>query len=593
VGRTTSAGRAAARDRRRLVVVLAVWWLWMPVGAVLSWVIRHFLFGGYGQQDQGYVLFLQSALFPHGSPVDATPLFWIWVIVGLAGTLVIVGTLGRGQPGRAAVIALTCLAIVAAFVFMWTGFWNSDKDVARYYGQQTVFYAAGISPAPSSLRALTGSAHRVSGSVRCDYAGTADVPSCIRIGTMPDFNWNPRTASYEAASTIMSDSSALASQVNVMAPTVHYLPDGDAGHGVWTAVLDGSGTRPAEGVAVWDGQSNTARICQFQGADSFDRAFGGQGGDSLGNLIAQRFPSLTYTDKDISGFCAGSGPAARPVIVIPVTRQVAWYDRTVLAPAGILVLRGSPSGRPSMTYQRTVRPGEYPDQVYPESIAVDQVEATQWAAGRGNMNNAGFGYQETSVDTNFVNPGEYVLRSNTDGHFYFVTPLTPRNSGSQAVVAYAVERADEVGSGLNPLTIYVQSDAANPVSMTVLVSRMTAYINQVAPGLLTSGAGGQLQEVIPYGGGMWRGFVDISGVTQDYLDISSNANATPKLYTVAGKLATQGGGAGSPAPPPAATAGCGGNPAQMPAGQLARCIQQFAAALSQREQAPAPTPSAR
>ena len=40
------------------------------------------------------------------------------------------------------------------------------------------------------------------------------------------------------------------------------------------------------------------------------------------------------------------------------------------APYAILVLRGSPSGRPSVTYQRVVRPGEYPDQVLPESVAM-------------------------------------------------------------------------------------------------------------------------------------------------------------------------------------------------------------------------------
>ena len=398
-----------------------------------------------------------------------------------------------------------------------------------------------------------------------------------------------------AAGTVMSDSSALASQVNLMEASVHYLPDGDGGRGVWTGILDGSGTRPAEGVAVWDGQSNTASICQFQGADSFDRAFSGQGGDSLGNLIAQKFPALTYDDDDISGYCQGTGAAARPVIVIPVTRQIAWHNTTVLEPAGILVLRGSPSGRPSMTYQPTVRPGQYPVQVYPESIVVDQVDAAQWAAGRGNMENAGFGYQTTSVGTNSFNPGEYVLHSNASGRFYFVTPLTPRNSGSQAVVAYAVEPADQTGQGLNPLTIYVQSDATNPVSMTVLVSRMTAYINQVAPALLASGAGGQLKEVIPYGNGMWRGFVDIDGVTQDYIDMSGNVNITPMLYSLSGQLATSGSAAAGGSSP-AGPANCGGNPAQMSASQLTRCIQQFAAALGQREQGqpeqtPAPAPS--
>jgi len=52
------------------------------------------------------------------------------------------------------------------------------------------------------------------------------------------------------------------------------LPGAAAGQGVWTAVLDGSGTRPTEGVAVWNGESNTVSICQFEGQDNFDRAFG-------------------------------------------------------------------------------------------------------------------------------------------------------------------------------------------------------------------------------------------------------------------------------------------------------------------------------
>ena len=255
----------AAGQLLATLAILAAWWLWMPAGAVLIWIVKHVLFGGYGQQDQGYALFLQADLFPHGWLPGATPLFWIWVLVGLAGTLVILGGRDLGGEAVTAAVLVTCAAMVAAAVFMWAGFWDSDKDVARYYGQRTVFRIAGINPAPSSLRALTGSARRTSGPGGCDFAGTADVPACITIGPMPDFDWNPRTASYEAASTVMSDSSALASQVNVMGPTVHYLPDGDGGRGVWTAILDGSGTRPTEGVAVWDGQSNTASICQFQG----------------------------------------------------------------------------------------------------------------------------------------------------------------------------------------------------------------------------------------------------------------------------------------------------------------------------------------
>jgi hypothetical protein len=585
------------RHTWRLVLILAAWWLWMPLGAVILWLITNAIFGGYGQQAQGYVLFLQADLFPHGSLVDPTTLFWIWVCVGLAGTLVIVVVATLDNRGRRPVwvtAVVLVAAMVVSLVYAWNGLWNNDKREAQYYTRATVFYAAGLNPAPSSLQALTDSARKAAAGSGCDEVGTADVPSCIRVAPMPDFNWAPRTSSYEAASTIMSDSSALASQVNVMASTVHYLPGPISGQGVWTAILDGSGTRPTEGVAAWNGESNTVSICQFQGSDDFNRAFGGTGGDSLRNLIAEKFPSLTYVDHDVSGFCRGSGAATRPVIVIPVERQVGWDDRTVLQPAGILVLTGSPDGDPVMTYQRAVRPGEYPEQVYPESIEEAQLAAAEWAAGRGNMNNAGFGYALTSVDTNSFNPGGYLLRSNTDGHLYFVTPLTPRNSGSQAVVAYAVERADEVTSALNPLMIYVESDRANQTSMTVLESRMTTYINQVAPSLLASGSGGELLEIIPFGQSMWRGFVDIDGVTQDFIDMSSSTTVTPSLVALPGRLTGQGAGSsggGSGSPPSAGPSiNCGGNPAAMTTSQLAQCIQQFAKALGEREQSPPATP---
>ena len=69
------------------------------------------------------------------------------------------------------------------------------------------------------------------------------------------------------------------------------------------------------------------------------------------------------------------------------------------------------------------------------------------------------------------------------------------------------------------------------------------------------------------------------------------ANVSPRLYAVSGELATQGSASAGLPPPAAAAAGCGGNPARMPVSQLAKCIQRFAAALSQREQSPAPSPS--
>ena len=589
----TSSGRSnshTARALTGLVSALLAWWLWMPLGATLIWIIKHFLFGGFGQQDQSYVLFLQADFFPFGVPWHLAALMWLWLAIGFLISIPIVSgfvlsdDFGRSRAAwRTGVALLVAVSLLAVFslVGTWRAFWDNDKDLAKYYLQDTTFVTGSISPPPSSLVPLLDGAQPGPGD--CVLSGSADVPSCVRTGTMPDYDWAPRTASFAAAGSVMTNSSALASQVDVMAATEHYLPGGAHTPGVWSAVLDGSGTRSMEGVAEWDGQSNTATICQFQGADSFDRAFGGFGGNSLGNLIAQRFPALVYVTSDITGYCAGSGPGARPVLVIPVERQIGWEHRTVLKPSGVLVVTGSPSGNPVLTYHATVRPGQFPCQVYPESVATTQVDDLAWSAGRGNMDDAGFGYQNAGIQANASNPGEYVLRSTTDGHYYFVTPLTPRNSASEAVVAYAVERADEVSSGLDPLTVYVAADSTNPPSLQVIQSQMTAYVNQVDPGLIGTNGDGDLDEIIPFGQGMWRGFVDVDGVTQDYVDVASDSTVPPSLVQSSGASTSPGQGSG--------TVNCGGNPSTMSPSQLARCIQEFASALNHQESG-GPTPTA-
>ncbi|WP_052681871.1 hypothetical protein [Saccharothrix sp. ST-888] len=595
----------------RTAGVLALWWLWLPVGALLVWLVKHFLFGGFGQQDQSYLLFLQSQLFPHGGPVQATVLFWIWVSIGLLGSLLILLNLLLDTEVRRwhrhLVVWTTTAALLASIGCTVTAFWDNDKDEGRYYSSATVLdIPAAAGDAPASARPLTKDARKGDGK-RCDYLGAADVPACVKVEPMPDFGFEPRTASYAAASTALRTGSGLASGVSLMGHSVHYLPgtgtgggsNAATGHGVWTALLDGSGSQPAEGVAVWDGTSNTNGACEFKGDHAFDRAFGGNRANSLRNLLAERFPRLVYQDQDIWGYCDGPDLAtARPTVVIAVTRQIAWQHRTVLRPDGVLVLTGSPSGRPEIVHRSTVRPGELPGTVYPGSIVKEQISAVQWLAGRGVKNRDGFGFAHTSTDTNATNPGEYLLRSATDGHFYYVTPLVPRNSSSEAIVAFAVLRADEVGAGLNDLHVYVQSDTSKPTNLTELSSRMVAWIAQQTSVTVTTGAGGELQEIIPFGQGMWRGFVDINGQTQDYIDVSGDGRTTPNLVYLkpsspSGQPSPGSTPAPSPAPPataapspvPSSTTGCGGDPAALSTAQLASCVSSLSSALASRLQA--------
>ncbi|MFD9123416.1 hypothetical protein [Kitasatospora sp. NPDC059571] len=598
---------------RRAAVALAVWWLWMPLLAVLVWVVKHAVFGGFGQQDQSYVLLIEQELFPHGGVLDAAPLFWLWVAVGLAGTEWALayaaqesGAAFRGWRVRLA-LAAVLLAVAGSLVRAGTGMWDDDKDAGRFYAAATVLdVPSGGAAVPRSVLPVTGHARPGDGT-RCDLVGTADVPACVKTAPMPDFDFEARTASYAAATKALTDSAGLTSGVHLMGHSLHYLPDAGRGGGVWTAVLDGSGKQPMEGVARWDGRSNTVATCAFRGDHAFDRAFAGTGGTSLRNLLAERFPRLEYSEQDIWGYCDGDDPrTARPVVVISVARQTGWKQRTVLEPVGVLVLRGSPDGRPDLTYRPNVAPGDLPGAVYPASVVRAQIHEVQWLGGRGAKDDRGFGYAHTSAATNAGNPGEFLLRSKADGHLYYVTPLVPRESSSQLVVAFAVLQADRVGGGLNDLHVYVRGDDSPPVNLDVLASRMVSYMAQQTAITISAGQGGALQEIVPFGRDMWRGFVDFNGQTQDYIDLSGDATVTPNLVSLTGSITAPGGGP-TPAPTPAPTApatpapgpttptgqapapaaGCGGDPRQLTTGQLASCVAELSKALQGRIQEPA------
>ncbi|MFF2546874.1 hypothetical protein ACFVUY_30545 [Kitasatospora sp. NPDC058063] len=584
---------------RRGLTALAVWWLWMPLVALLVRLVKHTVFGGFGQQDQSYALLIEREFLPHGGVLDAAPLFWLWVAIGLCGTVGVVTYVaqesGAGYGGWRVRLALAAvlLAVAGSLVRTGTGLWDDDKDAGRFYAAATVLdVPAGGAGTPRSVLPVTEHT-RAGDGTRCDLVGTADVPACVKTAPMPDFDFEARTASYAAATKALTDSAGLTSGVHLMGHSLHYLPDASPGGGVWTAVLDGSGEQPMEGVAVWDGRSNSVTTCAFRGEHAFGRAFAGTGAVSLRNLLAERFPDLVHSDQDIWGYCDGTDPrTAQPVVVISVARQTGWRQRTVLEPAGVLVLRGSPDGRPSMTYRADVAPGELPGAVYPASVVRSQIHEIQWLGGRGAKDDRGFGYAHTSASTNAVNPGEFLLRSRADGHLYYVTPLVPRESSSQLVVAFAVLQADRVGGGLNDLHVYVRGDDSPSVNLDVLASRMVSYMAQQTSITISAGQGGALQEIVPFGRDMWRGFVDFNGQTQDYIDLSGDATVTPNLVSLSGDI-TAPGGRPAPAPtaaptPAAPAAGCGGDPGQLTTGQLASCVAELSKALQGRVQDPAP-----
>jgi hypothetical protein len=272
-------------------------------------------------------------------------------------------------------------------------------------------------------------------------------------------------------------------------------------------------------------------------------------------------------------------------VVIPVTKLVRFMDRSVSTAAGVMLVHGD-NGKTSLTWQPTVKPGELPGAAYPETLVDTQLNEVSWAAGRGSMNNGGFGYQPTSSSTQAGNASDYLLQSTTTGRLERVTPLTLRNSSSQLFVAYAVSSADSVTAGqLNPLSIYVMSPSdPREINVDNMEGEARNWLAQQEPGFISSG--GQLLEFTPVGGNTWRAYGELNGRVVYLLDIDATGSVAPTLTSVSTIGGPAGGTSGA-----AATAVCGQPLSTLSTAQLAFCLRVFADQMATREGDPEGTPS--
>ena len=565
---------------RRLLLVLLVWWAWTPVVYGLGWCLRIVTPGHRVAQsvDQWfYANFLSFGGF-----------LWVWFTIGFAGSAFIAArALPRASSGKIAIRvirATAALLAVAALIQTWRVAWDNDKDLARYYAASTVFYTpatSGTDAPPSLARLLTGR----SGS-GCAVVGTADVPSCVRVGTLSESGWEARVSSYNGAVYALSRSSGDTQNVSLNTGTVTYLNPWRGLPARWSGVLDGTGiSQGMGGVAEWDGSHVTT--CDFTGRYAIDRSFGGTNMADLPDYLAQQYPGLRWTIGDVWGYCSGS----EPVVIIPVTKMTRFQNRTVNAPAGIIVVTGS-SGKTSLRYESSVAAGALPGPVYPQSLVDTQLGASAWAAGRGAMNNGGFGYEPTNSTAQAGDVSDYLLRSADTGRLEWVTPLTLRKSSSQLFVAYAVSAADTVTSGqLNPLSIYVLSPSdPRQINVDNMEAEARNWLAQQEPGFISSG--GRLLEFTPVGGNMWRAYGELNGRVVYLLDVDATGTVAPALTSVTA-FGGSTGSSGSPSSATPDTAVCGKPLASLSTSDLAFCLQKFADQLASREgQSGTPTSSA-
>jgi hypothetical protein len=553
------------------VGVTLVWWAWMPLLAFLFWLVLHFLFGGIGTWDQWWrISVVQREWLPGGTLGHPTGLFWLWVAIGLIGTTVIFGgplmEKADASPGGCLLGAVPVIAaVVVLFVPFLQAVWDNDKDEGRFYSSATTWHVTSVTNPPASTAYLLRGMHKGSGG--CGYRSASDVYTCIDVDRLPGIrSWEGRTSSYASASQMMAHAASLAPKVDAWQDTITYLYGQHGTGGIWTAVLDGSGkATPTYGIASWDGASNSVKVaCRFA-PGAFDRAFHGQRGNSLTNLLAEKFPSLVWNGTDVWGYCKGD----RPVIVVPVERQIAYGSRSVITAAGVVVVTGDHGVHAS--YRPSVKSGELPGPVYPSGLVETQRQATEWAAGRKWHDRASFGYKPTVDDVQSGNTSEYLLRG-PDHHLYYVTPLTPNASSSQAFIAYAVSPADTAVNGrLNRLDIYVLPDGdPNTANLNTLTNKATDAVRGVDPTFLNTG--GKLEEFTPLGNDMWRVFGVRRGLTEFYVDLSIVGRIDPRTVNVSG----------TPTRPGPTTAYCGKQPSRMTDSELANCLGALGDELRRR-----------
>lgn len=329
--------------------------------------------------------------------------------------------------------------------------------------------------------------------------------------------FDARPASLVGAQKVMPERATGDSRADVLDGTYAYLP-AEAGTGRWTVIRDGSGRRvPIDSIVEWDGEPEKVHQCRFEGENELNYALTGEFANSLSDQVRLKVPNVFWALSDAYGYC-GEGDA--PTIVLPV-KQDRWFGgRSVEVPAGVVVIRGSQSGEPQIEYKRSVKVGELEGPVYPISIAAQQREMINWGAGR-KWQASGFGFDPVNLGANKGNSSEYVLRSALDERAYYATPLTPRQSRAETIMALSLVESGSVTYGeFNPMRVQVHHEEDKGLlTEQDLERRARDILARIDPSFLNKGQEGALQEFIPAADGNWSAFAVRSGQPRYLLTI--------------------------------------------------------------------------
>lgn len=574
------------------------WWLAITTAALVLTGVVWWSVGYYGDTWNVFTRavwhkFIVRDFTPSINPLGWTPLAYFFMMIGAAAAVPLFmwkyarvevqvpsySYKGEGSDTkiewrwirhtnprmRRGALAVTLVAILC-FCYTITGLWNDDKDEANSYLGSTQFVVENPSQLPESLKPLTEGAALNEGNA-CIFTTTHDVTSCVTKGSLLA-NWDSRAASLTGASIVMSRTSGAVPNTDIMDETLTYLHNKD-GSGSWTAVRNGHNRQPIDGIVYWDGQ-NEPGGCKFEGDHDLKYAFDGNWGQNLDDTLARDFPDLLFDYTDMWGHCqtkVGS-VGIQPAIVIPVVRQQAVNRRTTLRAAGVLTIEGSSSGEPVITHLASVGAGSMPGPVYPLSLVAKQREMLQWSAGRAHKNRLKFGYEASDVGSQSGNNGEYLLRDKSSGRLFWVTPLKPRSTSSQQLVAYSLTPADESREGsLNTQRVYVLPNNKPLVNIDDMEARVSEAIRVSNPGFFTGEKPGRIAEFLPVNETTWQVFAELNGRVVYRIEVPSDAKIKPTIQSLESSTPTE-----QPSSQPSTGLASCSNPKELSEPELVQCI---------------------
>jgi hypothetical protein len=512
--------------------------------------------------------FFVRHLFPTWDPLHWTPLAYFAVVIAalIFGSYALLKFEER-IPGSGWT-AIGCVVLCLASLVMGVrGTWDNHQDAGQWYNQATNFIVEDTDNLPISLEPVIDQAQPSDG--ECAFTTHHDVPSCIKEGVLPD-EWAHRTSSMSGAEIVMSRTSEAAPNTELMSETMMFRNDIDS----WTAIRDGKNKQPIFGIVEWNGGDDTT-TCRFKDDYAIDYAFGGRWGSNLANVVANHYPTLFYETSDMWGYCKDNDGEREPVIVIPVTDEVSFHNRTVRVAAGVLEITGSSSGEPVIKHITDIEAGDYPGPVYPASLTAMQREALEWAAGKGHRNRLNFGYEPLDVASQAGNRSEYLLED-TSGGLFWVTPLKAKSSDSQQIVAYSITSADTVEvNGLNEQNVYVLSDGDERiVNLSDMEARVEQALREENPGFYSGNNPGKLTEFLPLNSTTWQAYAELGGRVVYRIEVSTDAQIATTVESI---------GAIDESESNDSEISCA-DPTQLTEPQLADCIAQFTDELVGRSQ---------